>query len=292
MLSSFDWLRRCKSGAELIATIDIMKSAPDLFYDKDEIGPPVYGIDGPCMRCWIYPRLPGSSDHYCKTCEELTSKAKRLGRLSRKCMIVWGFVNFLPNPIKRDEEIKKNHARCVYLLDDNHFMVIMRGYRLKDWLRDVFIYHGSELKGLMVLFPTIGKGGYLGMGDILCRAILQDSLFPMDRLRIQFFSEPAQLNAPNRREDQGLLTFEASEFLGMMETATIFRAQLRPNEQDMVREAVSLKDNREKHFYWGRLMGFLSQEAKDMLSAWKFQQWPENKIRLLYELIAYVPFTP
>lgn len=292
MLSSFDWLRCCESGAELIATIDIMESAPDLFRNKEEIGPPVCGIDGPCMRCWIYPRLPESSNHYCKTCEAIIKKAKRLGRISRGCMIVWGFVNFLPDPIKQYVGDKKILARCLYLLDENHFMLIMRGYKLKDWLREVLLYHGSELKGLILLFPTIGKGGSSCMGDILCRAIHQDSRFPMDRLRIRFFSHPAQLNFPHRREEQGILTFEASEFLGLLEMATIFRAQLLPNEQDMVREAVSLEDNREKKFYWGRLMGFLSRESKDMLSAWKFQQWPENRIKLLYELVAYVPFTP
>ncbi|OQX64957.1 MAG: hypothetical protein B5M55_05085 [Desulfococcus sp. 4484_242] len=292
MLTTFDWLRCCESGAELIATTDLIKSAPDLFPVEEEIGPPVCGIDGPCMRCWIYPRLPESSDHYCKTCEAIISKAKGLGRISRDCMIVWGFVNFLPDPIKRDGEIKKIQARCLYLLDENHFMLIMLGHKLKDWLREVLLYHGSELKGLMLLFPTIGKGGSSSMGDILCRAIHQDSRFPMDRLRIRFFSRPAELKFPHRRENQGILTFEASEFLGLLEMATIFRAQLLPNEQDMVREAVSLKDNREKSFYWGRLMGFLRQEARDMLTAWKFKEWPENRIRLLYELVAYAPFTP
>lgn len=51
-------------------------------------------------------------------------------------------------------------------------------------------------------------------------------------------------------------------------------------------------DQAEKQFYWGRLMNLLSREAKDMLTAWKFKQWSENRIELLYELINYVPFTP
>ena len=60
----------------------------------------------------------------------------------------------------------------------------------------------------------------------------------------------------------------------------------------MVKKAVGLKDHKEKGFYWGRLMGMLSLEARDMLAAWKFKQWPENRVRLLYELVAHVPFTP
>jgi hypothetical protein len=290
MLTTFDWLRRCESGAELIATIDCIRSEPHLFHDEATMGPPLSGIDGPCIRCWIYPRLPGSSR--CKTCHAILSKVKGLGSLSRHCMVVWGFVNFVPDPVRRDSGLEKTQVRCIYLLDDNHFMAIMKGHALPGWLREVLLYHGSELKGLMIFFPTIGKGRSHVMGDLLCRAIHQDSRFPMDWLRIRFFSDAIQLNVPHKREDEGILTFEASEFLSLLEMATIFRSRLRPEEQIMIKEVIGLKNHREKGFYWGRLMGSLGNEAKDMLSAWKLRQWPENRIKLLYELTDRVPLTP
>ncbi|HDZ91148.1 MAG TPA: hypothetical protein ENH37_10815 [Deltaproteobacteria bacterium] len=292
MLSNFDWLRLCRNGSELIATLNIMNSGPGLFQGPQEIGPPLCGVDGPCTRCWIYPRAPESSGQHCVACEEIVSRARRLGRLSRQCMVVWSFVNFIPDPVRLNSGTESNQIRCSFLPDDNHFLVIIRGYSLRDWLRELLLYHGSELKGLMILFPTTGTGFSYSMGDILCRAIHNDSRFPMDRLRIRFFPRPLELNAPHMREDRGILTFDSTEFLGLLEMATIFRAQLLPHEQDMVKKAVGLKDHQEKGFYWGRLMGMLSLEARDMLAAWKFKQWPENRVRLLYELVAHVPFTP
>jgi len=37
-------------------------------------------------------------------------------------------------------------------------------------------------------------------------------------------------------------------------------------------------------------MGHLSQKAKDMLNAWKFRQWADGQIKLLYELVDYVSY--
>ena len=51
-----------------------------------------------------------------------------------------------------------------------------------------------------------------------------------------------------------------------------------------------LEDPAEKQFYWGRFLGYLHQEAKDMLTAWGIRHWPEHRVNLLYELIEYVVF--
>ncbi len=126
------------------------------------------------------------------------------------------------------------------------------------------------------------------MGDILCRAIHHEATFPMDQLRVRFYSSPYQLLRPHTRERQGLLTFEVSEFLRLMEMAAVFRALLKPEEQQALHELLDLDDSVEEQFYWGRLVGHLTQEAKDMLSAWRIRTWPENRIKLLYELIDYV----
>jgi len=128
------------------------------------------------------------------------------------------------------------------------------------------------------------------MGDILCRAIHHEARFPIDQLRVRFYSAPYQILRPQTRDQQGLLTFEISEFLSLLEMAAVFRTLLRPEEQESFYELVNLKDASEEQFYWGRFMGFLNQEAKDMLSAWRIRQWPKSRIELLYELVNYVAF--
>ena len=63
-----------------------------------------------------------------------------------------------------------------------------------------------------------------------------------------------------------------------------------PQEQEMLHEVLNLEDPSEEQFYWGRLLGHLSQGAKDMLNAWRIRQWPKNQVKLLYELVDYVAF--
>jgi hypothetical protein len=130
----------------------------------------------------------------------------------------------------------------------------------------------------------------MGMGDILCKAVQHEARFPMDQLRVRFYSAPYQIMQPHTRDRQGLLTFEVSEFLSLLEMAAVFRTMLRPEEQASLYELLNLKDTSEEQFYWGRFMGHLSKEAKDMLSAWRIRQWPRNQIKLLYELVDYVAF--
>lgn len=292
MLNTFDWIRRCQTGAELIALMDCMTFEPDLFSHRERIGPPVFGIGGPCVRCWVYPRATDLSRYYCKICHRIVHRSRKLGNLSRLCMVVWGFLNRGLEPFGQNGMSNIPKIRCFHQVDNHRFLLVLKGYSLKNWLSEILLYHGSSLKGLLILFPTTGKGSKQTMGDALCRAISLDTRLPMDRLRVQFFSHPLQLNRFRSREEQGILTFEASDFLSLLEMAAIFRAKLRPDEQNMVREAVNLTDPAERRFFWGRLMNLLNREAKDMLTAWKFRQWPENRIKLLYELMNYAPFTP
>ena len=58
----------------------------------------------------------------------------------------------------------------------------------------------------------------------------------------------------------------------------------------MLYELLHVDDTGEAQFYWGRLLGYLNQEAKDMLNAWKIRTWPTSRIDLLYELVDYVAF--
>ena len=72
--------------------------------------------------------------------------------------------------------------------------------------------------------------------------------------------------------------------------AAIFRRLLYPEAQQALHDLLNLRDSSEEQFYWGRFLGYLNSEAKDMLSAWRIRQWPRDRIQLLYELVEYVAF--
>jgi hypothetical protein len=290
MLSGFDWLRRTQTGAELLATLEYLATRPDLFPTGDEIGPPFSALDGPCQRCWLYPRLSSPEQNYCQSCQAILSRARKLGRISRQSIVVWGFVNRLSKLLRMGEGFHEHHVLGAYVHDESHFLLMMPRRELKPWLQELVIYHGSDLKGLVQILPTAGGGKKIGMGDVLCRAMHHEARFPMDQLRVRFYSAPYQILKPRTRDQQGLLTFEVSEFLSVLEMAAVFRTILRPTEQESLYELLNLEDTSEEQFYWGRFMGFLSQEAKDMLNAWRIRQWPKNRIKLLYELVDYVAF--
>ncbi len=293
MLSGFDWLRRSRTGAELLATLEYLKIKPDLFPIGpigEEIGPPHSALDGPCLRCWIYPRLSSPRRNYCQACQAILARASRLGDCSRQSIVIWGFVNYLPKQLWAGEGFYGDRTLGDYIYDEHRFLLMMRRRELKTWLQELVIYHGSDLKGLIQILPTTGARHGSSMGDILCRAVHHETRFSMDQLRVRFFSAPYQLLKPHTRDQQGLLTFEVSEFLSLLEMAAVFRTLLRPEEQESLYELVNLEDTSEEQFYWGRFMGFLSQEARDMLSAWRIRQWPKNRIKLLYELVDYVAF--
>ncbi|MDY7080523.1 MAG: hypothetical protein SXV54_26890 [Chloroflexota bacterium] len=293
MLSSFDWLRRSRTGAELLATLEYLKTRPDLFPTGptgEEVGPPHSALDGPCQRCWIYPRLSSPRRNYCRVCQAVRSRARKTNNRSRRAIVVWGFVDHLPKQLWTGEGFYDAHIWGDYVCDEHRFLLVMHRRELKTWLQELVIYHGANLKGLLQIFPPTGAREGASMGEILCRAVHHETRFSMDQLRVRFFSAPYQLLKPHTRDQQGLLTFEVSEFLSLLEMAAVFRTMLRPEEQESLYELVNLKDASEKQFYWGRFMGLLSQEAKDMLNAWRVRQWPPNRVKLLYELVEYVAF--
>ena len=291
MLSGFDWLRRSKSGAELLATMRCIASTPHIFPDEENMGPPLSGSHKPCWRCWIYPCRTSPINDYCITCHTILNRARYLGDVSRSAIVIWGFVNDLPRQLKTREGFRDNRIYSSYVHDHNHFLVMIPKRELRPWLREIFIYHGSDMRGLIQIFSTVGAGSRGNMSDILCRAIHHETRFPMDRLRVRFYPDPYQLFTPRVRDEKGLLTFDGPEFLVLLEMAAVFRSIFRPDEQDLLYKVTNLNDKREKEFYWGRLMGILNHEAKDMLSAWKVKQWPKNKISLLFELTDYVTYT-
>jgi hypothetical protein len=243
------------------------------------------------------PSSEQEDDPYCKTCKAIIRKTRGLGNTSRRSVVVWGYTNRSPKQLRNGirgkgeggtREKKTKLFLGAYVHNENRFLLMMYRRRLRPWLRELILYDGTDLKGLIQILPTMGPGTEIGMGDVLCRAAHHEANFPMDQLRVRFFSSPYQLLKPHIRDQQGILTFEAAEFLNLLETAVVFRALLRPQEQEMLHEILAIDDAVEEQFYWGRFLGNLSQEAKDMLNSWKIRNWPENRIRLLYELIDYV----
>jgi hypothetical protein len=301
MLDGFDWLRRSRTGAELLATLKYLQATPD--FSSVEIGPPPSALDGPCQRCWIYPRTPTSrrdlppntlSDRrtapHCKPCQSILAGASRLGNVSRQAIIIWGTVNRLPRQLESGAGFRDSRIVGTYVHDASHFLLAMRRREIRAWLQELVIYHGAALKGLIQILPTTGTGRGLSMGDVLCRAAHYEGRFAMDQLRVRFFSAPYQLLTPHTRDQQGMLTFEITDFMSLLDMAGVFRSLLHPEAQQALHALLNLTDASEEQFYWGRFLGHLNPEAKDMLSAWRIRQWPKYRIRLLYELVEYVAF--
>ena len=290
MLSPFDWLRLSRTGAELLATLQHLAEDPELASVPEALGPPPSALSGPCQRCWVYP--PPVEEHsarYCPTCHDILTRARRLGYISRHAIVIWGWVSQLPRQLHTGLGFQDSHILGTYLHDETHFLLMLCRQELKSLLRELVLYHGAELKGLIQIFPTVGFGKP-NMGEFLCRIVHHEGRFPMDRLRVRFLSRRHQIFRLHAYDKQGVLTFEITEFLSMLETAAVFRTILRPGEQKMLYELLHMEDRGEAQFYWGRLLGYLSQEARDMLDAWGIRRWPEAQINLLYRLVGYVTF--
>lgn len=286
MLTRFDWLRRSRTGPELLATLQYLEQMPELPTDEGELGPPPAAFDGPCARCWVYPRAAG---RYCVTCQAILDQAWQLRASVLHSVVIWGFVNRLPRARPGSRGFGGGNILGAHVQDDRHFLLMLHHSELKSWLQDLALYYGAELKGLLQIFPTTG-GRSAQMGELLARMIHQETRFPPDRLRIRFFSSLTQIFNPRPYEKEGVLTFEVSEFLNTLELAAVFRTVLQPDEQKMLYKLLHTADSAQAQFYWGRFLGMLGQEARDMLNAWGIRTWSEYQISLLYELVDYVAY--
>jgi len=288
MLTHFDWLRRCSSGAELLATMRLLAANPDRLL-TDPLGAPHSAINGPCRRCWIYAR-PRPYYQYCSFCYAVNMRVGPIGSISRQAMLVWGCLNHLPRYMENSDGFYKERALGLYRHDSRRFLLALFRRDLKDWLQELVLYHGAELKGLLQIFPTMAAMRQLQMGEALAQIIQRETNFSADRLRVQFYAAPAQIHRFSSRHKQGQLTFDIGEFLRLLELAAVFRTILYPDEQKMLYELLHLDDAGESQFYWGRFLGQIKQETRDMLNAWQIRRWPLNQVELLYELVDYVEF--
>ncbi len=286
MLSKFDFLRRCRNGAEFLATLHYFSEHPEIDFSKLEMGSPLSAIGPLCHRCKVYAPIRGH--RFCRICEQILKRRIKLARRSETAIVVWGYVNRISRRLRESKPTRLVYG--IYIHDDQHFLAMMHRQYLKEWLQDLVIYSGLDFKGLLQILPSLGEFRDMKIGDYLCWAIHHETTFPMDQLRVRFFTRPYQLVNPKKREKEGLLTFHITDFINMLEMVEVFRAYLFPQQQRDLLALLNLKDPKEEQFYWGRFLGQISQEAKDMLDAWQVRQWTKQQTQFFYHLINYVYF--
>jgi len=288
MLSKFDWLSRCRSGTELLATLKFFSEDPEFDLSRLEPGGPISAIGDLCQRCRVYAPVKARKRYtrYCQFCEKIIQLKGKAASKSAYAVVLWGHVNLISRRLRESKPSKSLFG--IYIHDDQHVLIMMHRQYLKQWLQDLVIYSGLSLRGLLQIFPSIGEYRNLHIGDYLTWAIHHEATFLMDQLRVRFYTNPHQIINPKSREREGLLTYNISDFISMLDMAEVFRANLYPQQQKELLELLNLNDPKEEQFYWGRFLGQLSQETKDMLSAWKVRQWTKSQIEFFYQLIKYV----
>jgi hypothetical protein len=292
MFSPLAWLNRTTTGAELLAVLEYLLPAPALPLNP---GPPPSALTRPCARCGLFPRMnyvnkvgEPAQGPYCATCQEINRRTPVWAGRSRNVMLVWGTVSRLPRQLPKREGFYAHKCLGLYPVDDQHFLMAFYKRDLKEWLQELVLYEGLGLTGLLQIFPTVGKYASVSMGDLLARIAWQETHASFGQLQVRFYAAPHHVVAPNKIERKGALAFEISDFPGLLETAEIFRVLLRPEQQTALRELLDLPIAAEAGFYWGRFLGQITPQAKDMLSAWRIRTWPAERVDLLYELTQFI----
>ena len=78
--------------------------------------------------------------------------SRKLGRASRKCLLVWGNVNFIPHSITENSDLLGNKAFSLFIKDQNHFLAAVSGYDMVEWFRRIVHNNRPDLKGLLTIF--------------------------------------------------------------------------------------------------------------------------------------------
>jgi hypothetical protein len=324
MLTPFDWLRRCAGGAELLATLELLRAdylvtpsespqaidrgpapAVDSLANapndasstvsrrplKIAAAPPQAALVGPCLRCWFYAATPATGERgLCPACQLILQRTGALSEISHRVVCVWGYVNRLPDLIRNSAVYEDGRIAGVYLHSDHEFLLLVRRRELHSWLQDILLYDGLEMTGSLQIFPTVGVYGQTNMGELLCQVVHNQTRFPRDQLRVRFFASARHVLEVHKYDKQGVINFEMSEFLRLLESAAVFRSVLKPDEQETLRKVLAITNPQEAQFYWGRFLGMLSPQARDLLAAWKMRYWSEPQVNLFYELVDYVAF--
>ncbi|RMI16923.1 MAG: hypothetical protein D6681_03935, partial [Calditrichaeota bacterium] len=167
MLSTSDWIRRVRTGAELIATLKLLQSMEkrELLELPREPAAPFSACHRPCRRCHLYPPQSRTAK-MCRFCSQVLRHIRKLDPISRSSVIVWGYVNRLPRKVVSGEWNRKRLIVAMYPVDDQHFIGIMYRRRLKPWLQELVVYEGNTLQGLLQILPSSGGIRTFTMGDL------------------------------------------------------------------------------------------------------------------------------
>jgi len=295
MQSIFDWIRFCRTGGEVIATLEYFKHNPvDRLAEIKALAGPITADQAPCSRCWRHPaysRKAGAYRAHCRTCEWIVKTAGSRSQQSSHSIVIWGHVDRLPEHLVSQSGLYGRVDVLSHHTDSRHFLLVMDRRTVREWIRETMLYHGSDLKGFIQCFPTSGQMVSGNMGERICVAAHYDNLFPMDRLLIRLYVKTQYLDHPSRFQNKGIFTYAVQEFIRMLDMAAIFRSLLNPQEQELLKTLAAVKSEDESRFSWGRLIGALSPEARDMLSSWNFRSWTQDQIATLYAFFDYVDFT-
>lgn len=226
---------------------------------------------------------------HCPMCRSVLSTAAwvRKNDQAKQTVIVWGYVNRLPQDLTTGSYRADKRMRGTVVCDSHRFLVALNRRSLHHWLRKVLLYDGLEMRGVLsVLSATSAQ--YHRAGELLCQVDYQAQRFGFDQLRVRFLPTPEHILQGRNLEKQGLITFDAVQFMGMLESAAVFRSVMLPEEQQTLRQVLAIADPNEAQFYWGRFLSMITPEAKDMLTAWKVRQWSPEQRRTFFELVNYV----
>jgi hypothetical protein len=288
MQNAYDWLQICRTGSELMATMDLVADEPNLpeiVSKEDCLGTPQTAFDGPCLRCRYYSRL--INNQYCYFCDHVMAREPVIRSYARHSVALWFFVNFPPKKIP-----KTSHEIFTYIADANRFLCCTNRWNLKSLLQEIMLIQGPDWLGVIQIFPVFQGGETLTMSDVLCSAIFDEKSMVQDRLYIKFFASPFQFVHKREREREGKLIFEATDFIGYLEMAEIFKRGLYLEEQDRLRQVLDIADPSEKQFYWGRFLTQVRPEARDFLDSWNLRNWTQSQVSLFYELLDFVRYDP
>ncbi len=283
MLDGFDWIRRCATGSELAATLAVEQEG-----ERPEealvLAPPVSALAPACLRCRVFAPAPDSQ--YCPYCRVVVRRAKSMQQYSRKALVAYAFVN-RPASALAGEAPSPAYA---FQRDASRVLVAAPRRGLLEWLQRLLLRYGDELKGFLQICRTTGANESPSMGEVISFMSQRETLFAMDRLRVQFFASPYLLFHRSELDRRDALTFEASEFLGLLKMALSLRRLLRPEEQDALRRMLLARRPEQERFSWGRFMGQLDPAARSMLDAWRLRAWSKERLKLFFNLRDYVDY--
>ncbi|GAB4495052.1 MAG: hypothetical protein OHK0052_01610 [Anaerolineales bacterium] len=279
MFTPINWLRLAASGREVYNTIAFLSQNADLFL-RGQVGAPYNGIDYPCERCHFHART-SQIDMYCPVCALVVNKRPPINQYH---FVLWGAVNQIT---EQTLQIKNGVA---YALDEQHFILTAHARSLRPWLEQIALYYGYEWLGYLQISPTVGKGYRPTMSEILTTIIASDKTYPLDKLRLRFYSR-AWHSLKDDSALAGYQTFDLPGFLQQLEMASLYRAAFMPDEQQAIAQISTVQNAQEAQFLWSRLLGRLSAQQADLINLWRMRSWSQARHELLQSMLDYVVYT-